>query len=143
MSEDVENYDRKDENCFTKEPVNLGRQKELDIAKGMAIIFMVFCHSFEILSSFFDPEISTEFAYVILDVHNEKSKQDKDYVKYVLIDNAGNKFVTGSESFFTSFKDIFDTMAAEAPGEEYSIDVLKKPSQNYKGKSFITCALAL
>jgi len=82
-------------------------------------------------------------AYVILDVHNEKSKQDKDYVKYVIIDTAGNKFVTGSESFFTSFKDIFDTMAAEAPGEDYAIDVLKKPSQNYKGKSFITCALAL
>lgn len=82
-------------------------------------------------------------AYVILDVHNEKSKQDKDYVKYVLIDTSGNKFVTGSESFFTSFMDIFDTMANEAPGEEYAIDVLKKPSQNYKGKSFITCALAL
>ena len=85
----------------------------------------------------------TPVAYVILDVHNEKSKQDKDYVKYVLIDNGGNKFVTGSESFFTSFKDIFDSMSSEAPGEEYSIDVLKKPSQNYKGKSFITCALAL
>lgn len=85
----------------------------------------------------------TPVAYVVLDVHNEKSKQDKDYVKYLIIDNAGNKFVTGSESFFTSFKDIFDTMATEAAGEEYSIDVLKKPSQNYKGKSFITCALAL
>lgn len=82
-------------------------------------------------------------AYVILDVHNEKSKQDKDYVKYVVIDTAGNKFVTGSESFFTSFLDIFKTMAEEAPGEDYTIDVLKKPSQNYKGKSFITCALAL
>lgn len=81
--------------------------------------------------------------YVILDVHNEKSKQDKDYVKYMIIDTAGNKFVTGSESFFTSFKDIFTTMAEEAPGEDYSIDVLKKPSQNYKGKFFLTCALAL
>ena len=29
-------------NCFAKEPVNLGRQKELDIAKGIAVIFMVF-----------------------------------------------------------------------------------------------------
>ena len=55
-------------NCFAKEPVNLGRQKELDIAKGMAIIFMVFCHSFEILFDFFNPEISTDFAYGILDV---------------------------------------------------------------------------
>jgi uncharacterized membrane protein len=54
--------------CFAKEPVNLGRQRELDIAKGLAIIFMVFCHSFEILSGFFDPKISTDLAYLILDV---------------------------------------------------------------------------
>ena len=33
---------KKIKNCFAKDPVNLGRQKELDIAKGMAIIFMVF-----------------------------------------------------------------------------------------------------
>lgn len=55
-------------NCFVKEPVNFGRQRELDIAKGIAIIFMVFCHSFEILSAFFDPAVSTDFAYAILDV---------------------------------------------------------------------------
>ena len=82
-------------------------------------------------------------AYVVLSVHNEKSKQDKDYEKVVIIDNAGNKFVTGSQSFFTAFKDIFDTMAKEAPGEEYAIDVFKKASKNYSGKSFISCALAL
>ena len=82
-------------------------------------------------------------AYVVLSVHNEKSKQDKDYEKVVIIDNVGNKFVTGSQSFFTAFKDIFDTMAKEAPGEEYAIDVFKKASKNYSGKSFISCALAL
>ena len=54
--------------CFAKEPINLGRQKELDIAKGIAILFMVFCHGFEILSWFFDPAISSSFAYVTLDV---------------------------------------------------------------------------
>ena len=54
--------------CFANEPINLGRQKELDIAKGIAIIFMVLCHGFEILSWFFDPEISTDVAYFILDV---------------------------------------------------------------------------
>ena len=59
---------KKIKNCFAKDPVNLGRQKELDIAKGMAIIFMVFCHSFEILFDFFNPDISTDFAYGILDV---------------------------------------------------------------------------
>ena len=55
-------------NCFEKEEVNVGRQSELDIAKGLAIIFMVFCHAFEILAWFFDPHISTDFAYGLLDV---------------------------------------------------------------------------
>ena len=59
---------KKIKNCFVNEPVNLGRQSELDVAKGIAIIFMVFCHSFEILCDFFNPEISTDFAYYILDV---------------------------------------------------------------------------
>ena len=54
--------------CFVKEPVNLGRQKEFDIAKGIAIIFMVLCHGLEILSWFFDPAISYEVEYFILDV---------------------------------------------------------------------------
>ena len=31
--------------CFSPDIVNKGRQDELDIAKGMAIIFMVWCHS--------------------------------------------------------------------------------------------------
>ena len=54
--------------CFAKEPINFGRQKELDIAKGIAIIFMVLCHGFEIMGWFFDPEISSDISYFILDV---------------------------------------------------------------------------
>ena len=80
-------------------------------------------------------------AYIELDVHNGNSKQDKDYKKYLIIDNAGNKYVTGSESFFTAFKNIFDTMNEKAPGEEYSIEVYKKPSKNYQGKHFLTCSI--
>lgn len=45
-------------NCFDKVPVNLGRQRELDIAKGIALIFMTFSHSIEILGWFFDPRLS-------------------------------------------------------------------------------------
>lgn len=80
-------------------------------------------------------------SYVILDVHNERSRNDKDYVKYLIMDKTGAKYVTGSESFFTSFKSIFDEMAAEAPDEEYSIMCYRKPSQNYNGKSFLTCSI--
>ena len=76
--------------------------------------------------------------YAILDVHNEKS-EDKDYVKYVIVDKAGTKMVTGSESFFTSFCDIMNEMAES--GEEFSIEAYRMPSKNYKGKEFITCSV--
>lgn len=45
-------------NCFDKDPVNVGRQRELDIAKGVFIVFMAFSHCIEILGWFFDPNIS-------------------------------------------------------------------------------------
>ena len=76
--------------------------------------------------------------YAILDVHNEKS-EDKDYVKYLIVDKNGTKFVTGSESFFTSFKSIMDEM--DGCDEEFSIEVYRMPSKNYKGKEFITCSI--
>ena len=76
--------------------------------------------------------------YAILDVHNEKS-EDKDYVKYIIVDKAGTKMVTGSESFFTSFKSIMDEM--DGCDEEFSIEVYRMPSKNYKGKEFITCSV--
>ena len=79
--------------------------------------------------------------YVILDVHNEKAKGNKDYTKYIIIDTANNKYVTGSESFFTRFIEIFETMKEDAPDEEYQIECYKRPSKNYAGKSFISCSL--
>lgn len=86
------------------------------------------------------PVVITPDFYAELSVHNEHS-QDKDYKKYIIVDKDGNKFVTGSESFITAFRDIASDMATDAPGEEYSIEVYRKPSQNYKGKEFITCSL--
>ena len=49
---------KKVKNCFSSDPVNSGRQREIDIAKGIALIFMTFSHSIEILGWFFDPSIS-------------------------------------------------------------------------------------
>ena len=76
--------------------------------------------------------------YVILDIHNERS-EDKDYVKYIVVDKAGNKFVTGSESFFTAFKSIFEEMGGT--NEDYEIEVYRLPSKTYKGKEFLTCSI--
>ena len=80
-------------------------------------------------------------AYAVLKVNNAHSKNDKEYKKYLITDSAGNKYVTGSDSFFTSFIEIFNAMAQDAPGEEYSIEVYKKPSKNYQGKHFLTCSI--
>lgn len=80
--------------------------------------------------------------YVVVDVHNEKS-DNQNYKKYVIIDNNGNKYVTGSDSLFSSFIDIWDDMSEGGDLEEFSIKVYKKPSKNYSGKSFITCSLVM
>ncbi len=78
--------------------------------------------------------------YAVLEVHNEKS-EDKDYSKYLIVDRGGTKYVTGSKSFITAFEDIAKDMQAFAPDEEYDIEVYRRESANYKGKSFITCSL--
>lgn len=78
--------------------------------------------------------------YAVLSVHNEKS-DDKDYEKFVVVDRGGNKYVTGSKSFITAFKDIAKDMDELAPDEEYEIEVYRRESANYKGKTFITCSL--
>lgn len=76
--------------------------------------------------------------YAIVKVHNEKS-DNKDYTKYVIEDSEGNLYVTGSESFWKSFKDIWDEMANET--EEWQLKIYRKDSANYKGKQFITCSI--
>lgn len=75
-------------------------------------------------------------AYCVLDVHNEKAKDDKDYNQYLII-TKDEMYVTGSKSFWNSFKHIFDTMQ----GEEYDIDIYRMESKNYAGKYFITCSI--
>lgn len=81
--------------------------------------------------------IDPEF-YAVLNVTNPKS-EDKEYTKYIIVDKAGTKYVTGSESFFTAFVDIMGEMADT--DEEFSIEVYRIPSKNYKGKEFITCSI--
>lgn len=84
-------------------------------------------------------QITPDF-WAEINIHNEKSK-DTDYKKYVVIDKNGTKYATGSESFASAFKDIANEMAEAAPDEEYTIEVYRKPSKNYAGKSFLTCSL--
>lgn len=76
--------------------------------------------------------------YVTLNIHNDASA-DKDYKNFVIVDGAGNKYVTGSLSFMRSFMDIFNEMKNEP--EAWSIELNLLPSKNYKDKEILTCSL--
>ena len=78
-------------------------------------------------------------SWVELAIHNEKAKegQDKDYTNYVVVDKNGTRYYTGSESFWSSFKDIWCEMSDSS--EEWSLKVYKKQSKGKK--DFITCSV--
>lgn len=77
-------------------------------------------------------------SYAILNIHNDKATPT-DYENYIILDRNGTKYVTGSQSFWNAFMDIFNEMKDES--EEWSIRVYRHPSKNYSGKDFITCAI--
>lgn len=76
--------------------------------------------------------------YVVVSVHNEKS-DNVDYDKFIIIGKDGQRYITGSQPFFSSFKEIWDEMKDE--NEDWGITVYKRESNNYKGKSFLTCTI--
>ena len=76
--------------------------------------------------------------YAVLNIHNEKS-DNVDYKNYIIVGMDGTKYVTGSESFWSSFMNIYEEMSGEQ--EEWGIKVYRAPSKNYKGKDFITCSI--
>ena len=83
-------------------------------------------------------------AYALVSIENDKAKGEKQYEVIVILDAAGNKYVTGSQSFREAFVGIWEQMTDNgviAEGEEFSIRVYKRPSKNYSGKAFISCAL--
>lgn len=84
------------------------------------------------------PFVLSPAEYAVLAVHNEKAKSDdKDYEQYLILDGEGNKYVTGSQSFWNSFVDIWSDME----GEPFELSIYKKPSKNYTGKFFLTCSI--
>lgn len=76
--------------------------------------------------------------YAILKVTNDRS-EDGEYTQYLIVDENGTKYLTGSESFFSSFIAIYDEM--KDTNEPYGIKVYRQPSKKYAGKDFITCTI--
>lgn len=82
--------------------------------------------------------VITPEAYAILSIHNEKS-DNKDYEVYIILAEDGEKYVTGSPSFWASFMDIWTEM--DGANETFAIKIYKRDSKNYKGKQFLTCSI--
>lgn len=79
--------------------------------------------------------------YVVIDVHNDKSKGDnKDYCNYLIYTDDG-VYRTGSNSFWEAFKSIWDIFTDENGTEPFELSVYKSPSRNYNGKYFLSCSL--
>ncbi len=76
--------------------------------------------------------------YAIVSIHNERSKGEKDYDKLIVVSTDGQMFITGSPSCVETFKAIWDAMEGEDP-TGWGVEFFQMPSQNFKGKSFITC----
>ena len=78
--------------------------------------------------------------FVVCEVHNEKS-DNKDYTKFILIAEDGQKYITGSRPLYDSFMSIYDEMLDAEDNEEWSIAVYRRDSNNFKGKTFLTCEI--
>lgn len=78
-------------------------------------------------------------SYVVLKIHNDNS-DDKEYNTFIIIDKEGNKYSTGSTSFFNSFMVIMDEL--KDVDEKWELKIYKVESKNYKGKFFISCSVA-
>ncbi|MBO7734667.1 MAG: hypothetical protein J6S67_19055 [Methanobrevibacter sp.] len=76
--------------------------------------------------------------YVILSIHNPKSKDNPDYENILFIDENGTKYVTGSQTFITNFLEIWPEMEGES---DWELECYKRDSKNYKGKQFLTCSV--
>ena len=75
--------------------------------------------------------------FAVIEIHNEKSKDHKDYYNYIIFGNDGAAYVTGSASFWRTFKDIYDEM--QDSNEPWEVVCTRRMSKNYAGKFFLTC----
>lgn len=75
--------------------------------------------------------------WAVVEIINPRSKGEKEYTKFVLIDDLEQKWQTGSESFMQAFKQINDFME----GEPFSIEAYGVESKNFPGRNFLTCSI--
>lgn len=87
------------------------------------------------LNEITEPIVISPAQYAIL--HVEPDDGDA-YDKFIVIDDAGAKYTTGSKVFMDSFLKIWNTMKDE--DEAYEISIYKVKSNKREG-SFLTCSI--
>ena len=76
--------------------------------------------------------------YAVIDIHNSQA-ENTDYSVYVLIDQQGQRYVTGSDVFFEKFKGIWDEM--KDSGEDWQLRCFRAPSKSRSGQFFLNCTI--
>ena len=79
--------------------------------------------------------------FVLLAIHNEKSKDKVDYQKIILVTETGERICTGSEHLIAKILDIYNILNSADDFKDVTLKLVSKESNNYKGKRFYTCAL--
>ena len=87
----------------------------------------------------FTPEL-----VVVVSVHNPKAKSNTDYETLVFTDSeTGVLYRTSSTSFKSAVLDIMnDLLAADISPNTVPLVAYTRPSKNFTGKEFLTCAIA-
>lgn len=115
-------------------------EKELNAYEKIKIKDVSDCLSLEHCLSETD-NIIVDFENVVcVEVHNPYSVENIDYMNYIIVDKSGVKYLTGSKSFYSSFKQFYDELKNEGISD-FKMKIYKKPTKNYQGKFFITCSL--
>ena len=73
-----------------------------------------------------EPIVITIADYAVISIHNEKA-DTPDYDKYLLITPDGDKYVTGSPSFWSNFNDFREELAEEGI-TTFSLKIYKRDS---------------
>ena len=91
-----------------------------------------------------EPVVIDVAAWAVLDIHNERTKgadSNKDYTVLVIVDETGERYTTGSNSFITAFFDIEAELSEAGELDKFRIKAYRLPSSNYKDKEFLTCSI--
>lgn len=113
--------------------------RELSAKERVAVKMFIGAEQLDELTQRDENGVLIDIDYVVVvEVYNEKS-DNKNYIKYVYVDNDGSMYISGSETLYRTYEEIAEEM--EDSHEPWSIKVIRKESKNYKGKDFLTCML--